>query len=56
MRVLTSFGPLSLEYAYPINQSLAEERWKTNPWYSHFPGRIHFELGHSALTPLRPVI
>ncbi len=45
LRVLTTFGPLSLEYAYPLNQSLAEERWKTNPWYSHFPGRIHLNWG-----------
>jgi outer membrane protein assembly complex protein YaeT len=45
LRVLTTFGPLSLEYAYPINQSLAEERWKTNPWYSHWPGRLHLNWG-----------
>jgi translocation and assembly module TamA len=45
LRVLTTFGPLSLEYAYPLNQSLAEERWKTNPWYTHFPGRIHLNWG-----------
>ncbi|HUS66409.1 MAG TPA: BamA/TamA family outer membrane protein, partial [Kofleriaceae bacterium] len=45
LRILTPVGPLSLEYAYPITQSLAEERWKTNPWYSHFPGRIHFNWG-----------
>jgi outer membrane protein assembly complex protein YaeT len=45
LRVLTTFGPLSLEYAYPINQGLAEERWKTNPWYSHFPGRLHLNWG-----------
>ncbi len=42
LRLLTPFGPLSLEYAYPLNQSLAEQTWKTSPWYSHFPGRIHF--------------
>jgi outer membrane protein assembly factor BamA len=45
LRILTPVGPLSLEYAYPITQSLAEERWKTNPWYSHYPGRIHFNWG-----------
>lgn len=45
LRILTPVGPLSLEYAYPITQSLAEERWKTNPWYSHWPGRIHFNWG-----------
>jgi outer membrane protein assembly complex protein YaeT len=45
LRILTTFGPLSLEYAYPINQGLAEERWKTNPWYSHFPGRLHLNWG-----------
>ena len=42
LRLLTPFGPLSLEYAYPLNQSLAEQTWKTSPWYAHFPGRIHF--------------
>ena len=45
LRILTPVGPLSLEYAYPLTQSLAEERWKTNPWYSHYPGRIHFNWG-----------
>jgi outer membrane protein insertion porin family len=45
LRILTPVGPLSLEYAYPITQTLAEERWKDNPWYSHFPGRIHFNWG-----------
>ena len=45
LRILTPVGPLSLEYAYPLTQTLAEERWKTNPWYSHFPGRIHFNWG-----------
>jgi outer membrane protein assembly complex protein YaeT len=45
LRVLTGVGPLSLEYAYPLNQGLAEERWKTSPWYSHYPGRIHFTWG-----------
>jgi outer membrane protein assembly factor BamA len=45
LRILTPVGPLSLEYAYPLNQTLAEERWKTAPWYSHYPGRIHFNWG-----------
>lgn len=45
LRILTPVGPLSLEYAYPLTQTVAEERWKTNPWYSHFPGRIHFNWG-----------
>jgi outer membrane protein assembly complex protein YaeT len=45
LRVLTTFGPLSLEYGYPINQTLAEQRWKTAPWYSHYPGAIHFNWG-----------
>ena len=45
LRILTPVGPLSLEYAIPLTQSLAEERWKSNPWYSHFPGKIHFNWG-----------
>lgn len=45
LRLVTPVGPLSLEYAYPLTQSLADERWKTAPWYSHFPGRIHFNWG-----------
>lgn len=45
LRLLTPVGPLSIEYAYPLTQTLAEERWKTAPWYSHFPGRIHFNWG-----------
>ena len=45
LRVITPVGPLSIEYAYPLTQSLAEERWKTAPWYTHFPGRIHFNWG-----------
>lgn len=45
LRIVTPVGPLSLEYAYPLTQTLAEERWKTAPWYSHFPGRIHFNWG-----------
>jgi outer membrane protein assembly factor BamA len=45
LRLLTPVGPLSVEYAYPLTQTLAEERWKTTPWYTHFPGRIHFNWG-----------
>lgn len=45
LRLVTPVGPLSIEYAYPLTQTLAEERWKTAPWYSHFPGRIHFNWG-----------
>jgi outer membrane translocation and assembly module TamA len=45
LRLLTPVGPLSIEYAYPLVQTLAEERGKTAPWYSHFPGRIHFNWG-----------
>ena len=45
LRLLTPIGSISVEYAYPLVQGLAEERWKTNPWYSHFPGRIHFNWG-----------
>jgi outer membrane protein assembly factor BamA len=45
LRILTPVGPLSLEYAIPLTQSFAEERWKSNPWYSHFPGKIHFNWG-----------
>ena len=45
LRLITPVGPLSIEYAYPLTQTLAEERWKTAPWYTHFPGRIHFNWG-----------
>ncbi len=45
LRLQTPVGPISVEYAYPLAQGLAEERWKSNPWYSHFPGRIHFNWG-----------
>ncbi|HEX4462455.1 MAG TPA: BamA/TamA family outer membrane protein, partial [Polyangia bacterium] len=45
LRIITPVGPLSVEYAYPLTQTLAEERWKTSPWYTHFPGRIHFNWG-----------
>jgi outer membrane protein assembly factor BamA len=44
-RILTPVGPLSFEYAYPITQSLAEEQWKKEAWYLHWPGRIHFNWG-----------
>jgi len=45
LRVLTPVGPLSLEYAYPLTQTLAEEQWKKESWYLHWPGRIHFNWG-----------
>ncbi len=45
LRILTPVGPLSLEYAYPLTQTLAEEQWKKEPWYLHWPGRIHFNWG-----------
>jgi outer membrane protein assembly factor BamA len=45
LRLITPVGPLSIEYAYPLTQTLADERWKTAPWYTHFPGRIHFNWG-----------
>jgi outer membrane protein insertion porin family len=45
LRLITPFGPLSVEYAYPLSQSLAEERWKIDAPYYRFPGRIHFNLG-----------
>ena len=45
LRLQTPIGAISVEYAYPLIQGLAEERWKTNPWYTHFPGRIHFNWG-----------
>lgn len=45
LRIITPVGPMSLEYAYPLNPGLAEDRWKTAPWYSHWPGRIHFNWG-----------
>ena len=45
LRLMTPVGALSIEYAYPLVQTLAEERWKTAPWYTHFPGRIHFNWG-----------
>jgi len=43
-RLLTPVGPLSLEYAYPLNQSAAEDLWKRDALL-HFPGRIHFNWG-----------
>ena len=45
VRFLTPVGPISLEYAYPITQTLAEQDWKNSPWYGHWPGRIHFNWG-----------
>lgn len=50
LRVLTQFGALSLDYAYPLTMPgqdplLQSDRWKREPWYSHFPGRIHFNWG-----------
>ncbi len=45
LRVLTPIGPIALEYAYPITQTVAEELWKKESWYSHWPGRIHFTWG-----------
>ena len=49
-RLLTQFGALSLDYAYPLTMPgqdplLQSDRWKREPWYSHFPGRIHFNWG-----------
>lgn len=50
LRILTQFGALSLDYAYPLtlpgqDALLQSERWKHEPWYAHFPGRIHFNWG-----------
>ena len=50
LRVLTQFGALSLDYAYPLtlpgqDPLLQSERWKHESWYQHFPGRIHFNWG-----------
>ncbi|MFO0576776.1 MAG: POTRA domain-containing protein [Polyangia bacterium] len=50
LRLLTQFGALSLDYAYPLtlpgqDPLLQSDRWKREPWYSHFPGRIHFNWG-----------
>jgi outer membrane protein insertion porin family len=45
LRLITPFGPLSVEYAYPLSQSVAEERWKIDAPYYRFPGRLHFSLG-----------
>lgn len=50
LRLLTQFGALSLDYAYPLtlpgqDALLQSDRWKREPWYSHFPGRIHFNWG-----------
>lgn len=54
LRFLTRFGSLSLEYAYPLvmpgqDALLQSDRWKVGPWYSHFPGRIHFNWGMQIL-------
>lgn len=45
LRLLTPLGALSFEYAYPITQTVAEQEWKRDPWYLHWPGRIHFNWG-----------
>ncbi len=50
LRLLTQFGALSLDYAYPLVLPgqlplVQSERWKREPWYAHFPGRIHFNWG-----------
>lgn len=50
LRLLTQFGALSLDYAFPLTMPFQDslvqsERWKREPWYSHFPGRIHFNWG-----------
>jgi outer membrane protein assembly complex protein YaeT len=45
LRILTPVGPLSLEYGYPLNPTLAEQHWKTAPWFNHYPGHIHFNWG-----------
>jgi outer membrane protein assembly factor BamA len=50
LRLLTQFGALSLDYAYPLTMPgqdslLQSDRWKREPWYQHFPGRIHFNWG-----------
>ncbi len=50
LRLLTPFGPISLDYAYPLTLPgqeplLQSDRWKQEPAISHFPGRIHFTWG-----------
>jgi outer membrane protein assembly complex protein YaeT len=45
LRLLTPLGALSFEYAYPITQTVAEQEWRRDPWYLHWPGRIHFNWG-----------
>jgi outer membrane protein assembly factor BamA len=47
LRVLTQFGPLSIEYAYPLtlpgqDPLLQNDRWKGENWFLHWPGRVHF--------------
>ena len=44
LRLITPYFPISIDYAYPIAPTLAEQRWKTDP-YRHFPGAIHFNIG-----------
>jgi outer membrane protein assembly factor BamA len=45
LRLLTPVGPISLEYAYPLTQTQAEQTWRGEPWYRHWPGLIHFNWG-----------
>ncbi len=45
LRFVTSFGTISLDYAYPLTQTAAEERWTTEPWYRHYPGQFHLNWG-----------
>jgi outer membrane protein assembly complex protein YaeT len=45
LRFLTPVGPISLEYAYPITQTIAEQEWRRESWYRHWPGLIHFNWG-----------
>lgn len=50
-RLLTRFGALSFEYAYPLTMPgqdplVQSERWKSDPsWLTHWPGRFHFNWG-----------
>ena len=52
LRLVTPVGPLSIEYAYPLTQTLAEERWKTAPWYTPFSGAHPLQLGHPAVASM----
>jgi len=50
LRLLTQFGAISFDYAYPLtlpgqDPLLQSEHWKHESWYQHFPGRIHFNWG-----------